>query len=88
MQTGIRGRTPVSPMNATGRRFAELQAEQDAKKRAEAAGPVDIDAVKRTEYMRGWDEGYNAGVQAVIRQLTDAGVIDADEPVTESQDVD
>lgn len=66
-----------SPLDITGRRHAELLRQKAAK---DAAKDLDINAVRRAEFLRGWDQGYDAGVQAVIKQLQDDGVIDADEP--------
>ena len=80
MQTGTRGRTPVSPMNTTGRRFAELHREQAAKKKADETDWYKVG------WNAGFDFGYDAGVQAVLKQLQADGVIDADEPADEPGD--
>ena len=53
-------------------KFYQQQREQ-AKKKTD-----DIDGYK-VGHAAGFDVGFDAGVQAVLRQLTDEGVIDADD---------
>ena len=74
MPTGARGAQRPAPGNVTGLKFYQQQREQAAKRKAE-----DVDWYK-VGFDTGFDYGYEAGVQAVLKQLTDAGVIDADEP--------
>jgi hypothetical protein len=72
-------RNSRGPRDLTGREYQRLHAENDARKAAEQAGSIDIEAIKQAEFLRGWDEGFDAGVAAVVKQLTDEGVIDADD---------
>jgi hypothetical protein len=69
-------------MNRTGRLFAQQQREQAAKTKAE-----ETDWYK-AGWNAGFDFGFDAGVQAILKQLTDEGVIDADEPADKSGEVD
>jgi hypothetical protein len=78
--TGARGTQRVSPRNITGQIYKEQQAEQAAREAAEAE-IVDLAAVKRAEFLRGWEAGFDAGVEAILKQLRDLGLdLDADEP--------
>lgn len=81
MQTGQRGAQRPAPGNVTGTTFYKQQRELAARKKAE-----DTDWYK-TGWNAGFDFGYDAGVQAVLKQLVAEGVIDADEPGDETQDV-
>ena len=77
---GDRSRRARNPRDITGRRYAEQQAEQAAKLKSGQAGPVAVADIPREEYKRGWSDGYDAGVAAVVRQLQ------VDEPGDEPQD--
>jgi hypothetical protein len=74
MQTGVRGAQRPAPGNSTGVKFYQQQRELASKKKTE-----EVDWYK-VGWNAGFDFGYDAGVQAVIRQLQAEGVIDADEP--------
>jgi len=71
---GDRSRRARNPRDITGREYARQHA--DAKREA---GKIDLTAVRKAEYMRGWSDGYDAGVAAILKQLEDAGALDPDE---------
>ena len=77
---GDRSRRGRNPGDITGRRYAEQQRAEAARKKDES---VDWYAVG---FAAGFDFGWDAGVQAVVKQLQADGVIDADEPGEEPQD--
>ena len=79
----------VAPGNATGRRYAQQHAEKDARDASKAKlASLNVEAIKRTEYLRGYDVGYgkgyesafNAGWDALAQHLVETGVLDPDEP--------
>ncbi|HET9081123.1 MAG TPA: hypothetical protein VFO01_11505 [Trebonia sp.] len=71
----------VSPRNITGRLYATQHAEKAAR---EAAAGLDVNEVRRTEYLRGHADGYGRGLEAgwdaCVRALVAEGVLDPDEP--------
>lgn len=70
----------VSPRNITGRKYAELHAEKAAR---DAAKDTDIAEVRRTEYLRGHDEGFvrgfTVGWDTLAAHLVEEGILDADD---------
>lgn len=70
-----------NPRDLTGKAYHRLHAENDARK---AAASLDINEVREAAWEAGFSTGYDAGVQAVIRQLQKAGVIDADDAADET----
>lgn len=78
----------VSPRNTTGRRYAELYAEQEAKK---AAATVDIAEVQRRARERGYTDGYEKGLSdgwnVCIAALVDEGILAPDEPCDDAPGV-
>jgi hypothetical protein len=79
MQTGQRGAQRPAPGNVTGMTFYKQQREQAAKRKAEETDWYKVG------WNAGFDFGYDAGVQAVLKQLQDDGVIDAVEPGDEGE---
>jgi hypothetical protein len=79
----------VSPRNMTGQRFAEQHADKDARDASKAKhASLDVEAIKRAEYLRGYEAGFdkaheasfNAGWEALAQHLVEIGVLDPDEP--------
>lgn len=92
MQTGERWSGKANPRDLTKTRQQHLL---KAKAEREAAASIDIEAVKRAEYERGFNAAFgpafDAGVDWLREQLTQAGVdVDAvlaldDEPDDEAE---
>lgn len=80
---GDRSRRARNPRDITGRRYAELQAEADARK---SAATADIREVQRRSREAGYSDGWDAAIGWVIERMTDAGldpdilVANGDEP--------
>ncbi len=74
-----RGTRPASPGNLTARVFIENQERAEAAKRAQSA---DVEEIRRAAfrdgvgagYDAGDDAGWDAGVEAITRQLKEAGL--------------
>jgi len=69
-----------SPQDVTGRKHAEQLREKAAR---DAAKNIDIPALKRAEFRRGFEEGYakglEAGWDALAAHLVAEGILDPDE---------
>ena len=61
----------VSPRTITGRRYAELHAEAEARK---AAASVDINEVQRQAREAGFSDGWDAAIAWVTARMVDVGV--------------
>lgn len=77
--TAQRGHAPISPMNRTGQIYQE---QLRAKQARDAAKDVDIDQVKRQEYLRGHSDGvtygFTEGWNALGELLIESGFITED----------
>jgi hypothetical protein len=73
---GDRSRRARNPRDTTGIRYAQQHAEHDATKAAEK---LDINEVRRTEYLRGHSEGvtygFTEGWNALGNLLIESGAI-------------
>lgn len=86
MQTGTRGKTPVSPRNITGHMYAANLRRAEAEKRAKET-PVDPEAIRAAAWREGYEAGhaaayeaaFNAGWNALAAHLVAEGILDADE---------
>jgi hypothetical protein len=73
------GHKPARPGDATGRKYNEDLQKQEAEKRLKE-NPPDPDEAHKAAYMDGWHAGYEVGVEAVLKQLRDAGLdLDAED---------
>jgi hypothetical protein len=70
----VRGTAPVSPGNRTGRIYQKQLREKQARDAASTGDRF------KAGLDQGFSAGYDAGVQAVIRQLQAEGIIGPDEP--------
>jgi uncharacterized protein related to proFAR isomerase len=61
----------VSPRNITGRRYAELHAEQEAKR---AAASIDISEIQLRAREEGFSQGFDAAIAWVTTRMIDAGL--------------
>jgi uncharacterized MAPEG superfamily protein len=84
---GDRSHRARNPRDITGRRYAEQQREQEARQRAEEAGPVSVAAIRQEAVKRPHAEAFEAGAAWAFETIANAGVdvdavleLDADEP--------
>jgi hypothetical protein len=68
---GDRSRRARSPRDITGREYARLHAEQEAKR---AAATVDIHEVQRLAREAGFSDGWDAAIAWVTARMVDVGV--------------
>jgi hypothetical protein len=61
--TGVRGSGPAHPRDFTG---TLLKQQQKARQKQQELESVDIDAIQRAAYQRGYDKGWSEGIEFVF----------------------
>jgi hypothetical protein len=81
-----------SPADFTGKQGIEIREKLLADQQArEEAASIDIPALKRDEYLRGFDAGWDSATTWITEKMTEAGldpdilVVGTDEPDDEGQ---
>jgi hypothetical protein len=72
VQTGQRGATKPNPRDTTGMTFYRQQQAQTAKLKSRQT----VEESRTAGFWEGYDQGFDDGVEAVLSQLRDAGLID------------
>ena len=76
----MRGSQRKRPGDLTGTRY-NAGAQRAAAEKQAKQGLMDPEELRNAAYVNGWNAGYDMGVEAVLRQLREAGLdLDADEP--------